>query len=361
MMLKILDKYIIKKYISAFFFIVLLLSLVVVVIDSSEKLEDYISAKLSFWQILTGYIIHFIPYINGLLFPLYALIAVVFFTSKLAGDSEFIAMIGSGVSYNKLLKPYLMGGAILAVFNWVFANFTIPEGNKKRVKFENTFIYKRNFKHRVDNIHLFASHNSEVYIRALNPQDSSARDVELIEYDGAAIVSEVSAEVMNPKGGYQWTLRNYKIRTFKGINETLKEFKGQTLDTTLAFGPNDLIRRTNFKDGMTTPELIEFIALEKKRGLNPVEFEVELQRRTSDPFSILILTVIGFSTASRKNRGGMGINLLIGVALAALYVMMSKFSTTFAIAGGLGAAVGTWLPNIVFAFIAAYLLTKAQK
>lgn len=359
-MLKILDRYIIRNYIGTFLFITLLFSIVAMVVDTSEKIDDYLTEDLTFYQVFTQYIIFFIPHIAGLLFPIYSLIAVVFFTSRLANNTEFIAMIGCGVSFYRLLIPYLIGGSILAGSYFLLANYLIPEGNKTRVKFENTYIWKHNYKARADNIHLMISDSMEVYIRIFEIQDSSLHDVTIVKFKDETIYAKTYAALVRNKGQKKWKLESPRTRYIQGKHETI-ELK-DSLVLNLGFVASDLVRRDNYKEMMTTPELKAYVQKERQRGFLPAkEFEVEQYRRTADAFTILILTIIGFATSSRKNRGGMGINLLVGVVVGAFFVLSSKFSATFAIQGGLSPMLGVWIPNLFFLLVALLLLLKAQK
>lgn len=361
--LTILDWYILKKYLFTFLFICLIFTLISVVVDFSEKLDDVIERKASTREIIFDYYLNFIPYINGLLWPLFSLIAVIFFTSRLASNSEFISMIGCGVNFYRLLVPYFIGGFLIFI-TLLFANhYFIPNGNKRRVKFENTYIWLHNYKNRTDNIHMNAGNGEEVYIRNFSVADSTCRDFMLLRYDGQKNTYRIQAAVLSPVTGQPglWKMQNWEARTFDGLNERI--YKGLAKDTLLSFRPSDFIRRDNLKESMTTPELSQFIADERRRGSNPsLEFEVERYRRTSEPFTILILTLIGVSVASRKVRGGMGIHLLIGAATGGVYIFMTKFSATFAIQGGLPPLLGVWVPNIIFTIVAVWMLRNmAQK
>lgn len=357
-----LDRYLLRAYLLTFFFVCIIFSLIAIAIDFSEKLDDMIERKANFNQIFFDYYLNFVPYINGLLWPLFALISVIFFTSRLANRSEFIAMIGSGVNFYRLLVPYLLGGGFLAIMLWFAGNYWIPNGNKKRVLFENTYIWKNNFESKMDNIHMNLSAEEEIYLKNFSVVDSSGRGFTLVRYEGQKVLSKLSALLIKPLRDSlgHWELRNWELRTFDGLSERL--VKGTLKDTMFPFLPQDFIRRDNLRETMTSPELRRFIAEERRRGNNPAkEFEVERFRRTSEAYSILVLTIIGVSVASRKLRGGIGIQLFIGVALAGLYIVMTKFAATFAIQGGLHPLLGVWVPNILFSAIALYMLGKAPK
>lgn len=361
--MKILDWYILKKYLGTFFFICLLFTIISVVVDFSEKVDDL--AKVSLKQILSEYYLNFIPYINALLWPLFALIAVMFFTSRLANDSEFIAMIGTGVNFYRLLVPYVIGASVLCILLLIGNHFIIPSGNKVRTKFENTYVWKNNYESKFDNIHLNINPTTEIYMRTFSIADSTGRDFTLVSYNNQEMPYKLYAGAITPVKGKPktWTLKQFRRRNFNGLHESLKEgAPTQTMDTLLGFAASDLVRRDNFREAMTTPELNRFIATEQARGSDPaMEYQVEGYRRTSDPFSIFILTLMGVSVASRKTRGGLGVQMMLGMIAAGIYVFISKFSATFAIQGGLPPMLGVWIPNIIFAIVAIVMLIKAQK
>lgn len=364
--MKILDRYLLSRYLGSFFFIVLLFSMLAVVIDFSDKIEDFIAHDgPSRSEIIFDYYLNFIPHINGLLFPLYTLIAVIFFTSRLAGLSEFVAMIGSGVNFYRLLWPYFLGAAIITTLHYFGNHYLFPQSNRTRVDFENTYVWKHNYEGPTENIHMFINPLEEVYIQYYNRRDSTGRKFMLTRYDSSNTkrISTLSAKRMELlEAPNHWRFRNIYRRYInsKGKESLLFE---EELDTIL---PNlkttDLVRRDNLKDAMTTNEIIEFIESEQEKGKGiPLSFAVERYRRTADPFTSFVLTFIGFAVASRKMRGGMGWHLVIGIGLGGVYIFMSKFSATFAISGGFPPMLAVWIPNILFSAVAALLIFKAQK
>lgn len=363
-MLKKIDWYILRRYLGTFFFMVLLLALLASVIDFSEKVEDFTEEGGPAWQeTVFDYYLNFIPFIVSLLFPLCALISVIFFTSRMAAQAEIMAMIGGGVSFYRLLLPYMMGASIIAGMHYLGNHYWFPESNKKRTLFENTYVWKHNYEGPTENLHFFLTPTSELYIQSFNRRDSSGRGVMLIQYDsiGVHYVSTIRAGQivfkMNPN---RWQLRDYKIQTYNGIKETL--VKGQRMDTALSISYGDIVRRDNMKESMNTNELDIFIENEQRRGSAvSIPFQVERYRRTAYPFSIFILTLIGVSVAARKTRGGMGWHLVIGMALSAFYIFALQFSTTFSTNAGLPPALGAWMPNIIFATVALVLVLRAQK
>ncbi len=361
MFLTILDKYIIKKYLSAFFFIVLIFTLIAVVVDFSEKLDDFFNKKAPWSEIIFDYYLNFIPYINALLWPVYAVIAVIFFTSRMAYNSEFISMIGNGVNFYRLLRPYMIGAAILAGIQFLANHYIVPAGNKSRIAFENKYIWTANYTSERQNLHMFIQPGEEIFMTYYNDKDSIGQNFSYMRYEGQAIAYKINARGIKAKDGKgTWELQAYQKRSYKGLKETYQY--GEKTDTIFPLKPEDLVRRDNLKETMPTPELKEFINKERMRGFAPpIVYEVERFRRTADAFTIFILTLIGVSTASRKVRGGLGLHLLIGAVISALFVFLTKFSTTFSIQGGLPAYIGVWIPNMIFLVVAIWLLRKAQK
>lgn len=360
-MFKTLDWYIIKKYLSTFFFVVLIFSMITIVIDFSEKIDNFLDAKAPTNEIIWDYYTTFIPFIHGLLFPIYALIAVIFFTSRMAYNSEIIAMLAGGISFRRLMLPYLIGGTIIAAIYFALGHIVIPYGNKTKVAFENKYIMKYDGETKRDNIHIYLTPETKVYIRHYSITDTIARDVILEEIKDGELVSKLTAKRAKYSGATgKWKLTNYDIRTFKGKKETYQT--GVDLDTLINLTPYDIERRDNLKSTMTSPELANFLVSEKKRGTGKaILFEIELYNRTAAPFTIIILTFIGMIVAARKVRGGTGLHLAIGAGLGALYIMFNQVSTTLSTNANFHPLLGVWTPNIVFIIVTILLLRNAQK
>ncbi len=362
-MFKKIDRYLIFKYWSTFLFTTLIFSLIAVVIDFSSKVEDFIEEEVTFREILFDYEINFVLMINGLLLPLYALISVIFFTSRLANNSEIISMFNAGMSFRRLLQPYLLAASLIAGFHLWVNHYIIPESNKTRLDFEHRYVWKHNNKGQTQDIHLFLDPEHKIYIRNYHRRDSSARGFQL-----ETIVDNQLQEILKAKEAHwleehkRWRLQDYQIHRFDGLDESLVIGKGEHLDTMLNLTPEDFTRYLNQKEMMITTELSAFIQSERKRGVgNTKGYEVEIQRRSAEPFTIIILTIIGVAVASRKVRGGMGIHLAIGVFLGGIFIFLSKFSTTFSTNDNLPPALGVWIPNFIFALVAVFLVSRAQR
>ena len=363
-MIKILDKYIMLKYVKTFFFTALIISLIGTVIDLSQNVNKFLKyEELTFWIVTRDFYLNFIPWLNSTLWPLFGLIAVIFFTSRLAKNSEIISILNAGVSFKRILVPYLLAASGLFLIHLYGNHVVLPKGTKVLREFENKYMYPGNDKTQTSNIHFFISDTSKVYIRYYNRRDTSATNFRLEHIKNGVLKSVLQARSIEFKEAPGiWTLRNYRIRNLEENKENLIIANNQTLDTLLNILPKDFIKFSNQKDMMTTAELKDYIQTENKRGIGATKkYEAEIHRRTSEPFTIMILTVIGVAIASRKVRGGIGLHLAIGITLGALYIVLSKFALTFALGKSFPILLGMWIPNIVFALVAIYLILKAQK
>lgn len=360
--MKKLDQYIIKQYLFSFFFTMLLITMMAVVIDFSEKIGKFIDADLSIGLVVSQYYLNFIPWINGLMWPLFALIAVIFFTSRLAKNSEVIALLSSGISFNRILVPYLVAASIIAGLLWFGKNYVIPNSSKIKNDFEYEHLSKKHQKTLNNDIHIFLSPTEKVYIRYYRKRDTSGQTFRHETFDNVRLKKVIKAEQLKFKEAPNlWTLKNFEIRTFDGLSESIV-VDGESMDTLLDLTPADFIRNEKSMENMTTSDLREHIRREQERGIGAAKnFLVQLHQRNAGPFSILILTLIGVSISSRKVRGGMGLHLAMGITLGAAYVVLSQFSSTFSINMSMSPMLGAWLPNIIFTFIAIILIRFSQK
>jgi len=361
--MSILDRYIVKKYMSTFFFTMLLITMIAITIDYFERVDKFINSNLSAREIIEGYYIHFVPWINGLLWPLFALLAVIFFTSRMARNSEIISILSAKVSYSRLIRPYMIGAGILATLLWIGNNYIIPKSNRLKNEFESQYIRasaKTTLNH---NIHFWLSPNEKVFIRSYSSEDSSGRTFRLERFENHQLTYALKANKIKYLGkANQWRLEGYEVRTFGKLSETLDSRPNEHKDTVFSFLPQDFTRYTKQMEMMNTSDLREFLRYEQAKGLDSgKKYSIELYRRTADPFTIFILTLIGVAVASRKVRGGMGFHLAAGVVIGAVFVILSKFSTTFSTNLSLPPGLGVWIPNIFFSCVAWFLVRNAQK
>ncbi|HET9908869.1 MAG TPA: LptF/LptG family permease [Anaerolineales bacterium] len=363
-MLSLFDRYIIRQYFVTFFFSAFLFTLIALAIDFSERVNNFIEHKLSARQVIVEYYLNFIPWINGVLWPLFALIAVVFFTARMAKNSEMIAALGAGMSFTRLLRPYLISAFVLATIHFLGSHIFIPNGNKTFIRFDNTYIHPGNARTKTDNIHIFLTPDSRIFIRNYRSRDTSMREVFLEKFDSVRLVTLIKAEKMQlltPPN--TWRLSNYEIRNFDNeFKETITVEQAGFLDTTLNLEPRDFVRYINQSEMMTTKEIREFIAYERSKGLGTAQqMQSEVQRRSADPFTILVLTVIGAAVAARKVRGGVGVHLASGIIIGASYILLSRFAMTFASQLEIHPALAIWVPNFIFTTVAIWLVLRAQK
>lgn len=364
--MKKLDWYILKKFLTTFFFCVFLFTIIAVVIDVSEKTDDFVKTGLSATQIINQYYLGFIPFIDALLFPLFVLIAVIFFTSKMAGRSEIIAILASGTTYNRMLRPYWIGGGMLALLLLFLLAFVIPNANVKKTTFEAKYIdvnstynplvanYQRNIYFRID---------SFTYAGVRNYDTSS-------KYGGPFFMHRVKNDqlVYNLRAqslqwdtaSKKWRLTTVVERTISGAKEKVTTQRNLLMN--FNFKPGDLSQDAYAKDKLNSPELHKYIRDQQLRGTEGLStLQVEEYRRLATPFSVLILTLIGAVISSRKVRGGSGAHLAIGFVAGALFILMDRFSTIFSTKGNLPPYIAAWLPNIIFSFVVVYFYRKAPK
>ena len=358
-----IDRYIIRKYLSTFFFTALLFTIISVTIDFSEHIEKFVDQRVTTRQILFDYYLNFIPYINGLLWPIFSLIAVIFFTSRLARNTEVVAILNAGMSYRRFLRPYFYSACLLAFFYLLGNHIFFPRGNKIKLQFENTYIFPGNLKVKSHNIHVFIGPEVKVYIATYNKHDSSGTGFRLEQYADLRLEHLLKARTFEyVDSTKKWRLKDYEVRRWKDGKESYVSGKNMQMDTALALYPSDFIYYINEKEMMTSAELNSFIRYERERGLGASRLlRAEYHRRWAEPFSIIVLSVIGVSVASRKQRGGMGLHLAVGVGIGAMFVFLSKFALTFSTNLNMHPMLAMWLPNMVFGTLAWYLFKRAQK
>jgi lipopolysaccharide export system permease protein len=361
-LLRILDSYIIRKYLATFGFSLLICSLISVAIDFTDKVKSFIEKPCTVQEIAFDYFLGFLLHMAGLLLPLYTLIAVVFFTSRLAFNSEILSVFSAGISFNRLLKPYLAAGTLIAALHLLMNHLVVPQTNKTRLQFERTYVYTDQEKSRSSNVHFFVAPDVKVYIQGYNKTAKAASGLRLEKLSGNKIVSLLTADNARWKGPpNRWELTGVSIRTFNGLEERLVRLEAP-LDTAINLTPQDFIYYHNQNEEMTTPELQAAMARDRERGLsNTKQFAIEAHRRTADAATNIVLTIIGLAVAGRKVRGGMGLHLAVGIGLGALFILLSKFAISFAASGVLPPVLGIWLPNIFFSGVALWLIRRAQK
>ena len=365
-MLKKIDRYILSKYLTSFFYCLILFTAIVVVVDISEKTDDFVKSKLPAWKILTDYYFGFIPRIDAMLFPLFVFISIIFFTSKMATRSEVIAILSSGVSFRRFLRPYVIGGIFLSAMLWIGYQYVVPRANKKWGDFESKYI-DPNFGNnngnstRKEKIYFKMDSNTYVGIRGYDTVLKLGSGFFVQRFAKNKLVYNLRAETFNwDTLAKKWKLQNVVERDFDSITERVQHSTEALMSYN--FKPRELRRDEYLKDQLPTPELDEFIKMEKLRGSEMLPtLLVERYNRDAIPVSVLILTIIGAVLASRKIRGGSGLHLAIGVVISVLYILFSRFSIVFATKGNFTPWMAAWTPNFFFGLLAFYLYRKAPK
>ncbi len=359
--LKIIDWYIIKKFLGTFFFSILLIIVVSVIFDTSEKLDDFIEKNAPLKAIIFDYYFNFIPYFVILYSHLFTFISVLFFTSKMAYRTEIVAILSSGVSYKRLLWPYFVSAAFIAVFSYILMNFVVPNANKVRLEFEERYIHGNPVSFNNRNIHKQIKPGVIIYMESYSNLSNTGYKFSIEKFENNIMVSKLMGEYINWDSiKNKWIVRDYYIRNIDGMKEKIT--KGNSIDTSLNIFPADFRRRTNVVESMDLKELNAFIKEQKLQGSENIEsYLIEKYKRVSLPFSTFILTLIAVCISSRKVRGGTGLHVGIGLGFCFSYIVFMQFSSQFSISGNLSPLLAVWIPNIVYAIIGYYLYRLAPK
>lgn len=356
-----MDWYIIKKFIGTYIYSIILIISISIVFDINENLAKFTTNHAPLRAIVFDYYANFVPYFANLFSPLFVFIAVIFFTSKLAGNSEIIAMLACGMSFKRLLRPYLISAALIALLNFYLGAYIIPKGTIVRHDFES--LYKNNRKNTTaSNIQLMVARGTVAYISQYDDIRKTGYGFSLYKFEKKKLVSHMTASIIQydtiSDSRYHWKARNYKIRELKGMREKITS--GQEIDTLIQMEPMDLIFSKGQQETFTSPELLRYISKQQSRGSsNVVQYEVEYHKRIAMSFASFILTIIGASLSSHKRKGGMGMYLGIGLALSFSYILLMTVSATFAINADTPPMLAAWIPNILYAIIAYFCFRHA--
>ena len=359
--MKRLDRYIIVKFIGTYFFAILLIISISIVFDFNENMAKFSTNHAPWRAIIFDYYANFVPYFANLFSPLFVFIAVIFFTSKLAGNSEVIAMLATGTSFRRLLRPYMLSAALIAGINFYLGAYIIPSGNIVRQNFET--IYKNKKKNTsASNVMLQVGPGVIASIQQYDNLTKRGYGFRLYKFENKKLVSHLTANTIQydtiSDERYHWKATNYKIRTLKGLREKIES--GQEVDTMIMMEPMDLVYSKDQQEQFTSPELLRYISKQQERGsTNVVQYEVEYHKRIATSFASFILTIIGASLSARKRKGGMGLALGIGLALSFAYILLQTVSSTFAIQGGMEPLLAAWIPNLLYIIIAYFCYRQA--
>lgn len=359
-MFKKIDFYIFKKFLGTFFFSITLIIVIVIIFDISEKIEDFISKQAPLKAIVFDYYLNFIPYFVNLFSPLFTFIAVIFFTSRMASQTEIVAILSSGISFRRMMLPYFFASCVLALLSLYLNNFLIPSTNKIRLNFENKYI---NNPYRNDNIHIHrqVSPGNFIYMERFETLEKIGYKFSYEKFKDGKLYYKLMSELIRwDTITNKWRIENYFIRRLNNKGETIQ--KGTNIDTTYNFTPSDFSKRINNVETLNYKELNKFIVEEKMKGAGNIEFyEIEKYRRIATPFSTFILALIGVSLASRKVRGGIGLHIGLGILISFSYILFMQISTTFATGGLVSPLIAVWIPNVLYLFLGFYLYAKAPK
>ncbi|RKD92775.1 LptF/LptG family permease [Mangrovibacterium diazotrophicum] len=354
-----IDRYIIAKFLGTFFVSIALIISIALVFDVSENLDEFLSKDIPVHDIIFDYYLNFIPYFANLFSSLFNFIAVIYFTSKMAYNSEIIAILSSGVSFHRFVRPYMVGAAIIALFSYVLGDYIIPPANKTMVEFKDAYIKnKRNSLE--NNIHRQITPGTYIYMRSYNTSNDVGYKFTIERFEEGNLISKLSADFIKwDRERKVWEINNYFIRDIDGYKETITT--GTKKDTTLNMVPADYVTMANMAETLALPDLNKEIESLKLRGINTIEYEVEKHKRRANPFSAFILTIIGVSLASRKVKGGLGLHLGLGILISFSYIMFMQISTVFALSGSVPPYIAVWIPNFIFGALAAYLYNRARR
>ena len=359
--LKRLDKYIVAKFIGTYIFSIILIISISIVFDVNENLHKFSTYNAPLKAIVFDYYANFVPYFANLFSPLFVFIAVIFFTSKLAGNSEIIAMLAAGTSFKRLLRPYMISAAIIAAVNFYLGGWVIPKGNMVKMEFESK--YKNNkINTSASNVQLMVSPGVIAYLQQYDDQTRTGYGFSLDKFENKKLVSHMTASVIRydsiSDSRYHWKAQSYKIRTLKGLREEIES--GAVIDTLIQMEPMDLVFSDGQQETLTLTDLRNYISKQVERGsVNVAQYEVEYHKRIASSFASFILTIIGVSLSSRKRKGGMGMYLGIGLALSFSYILLQTICATFAVNADTPAMLAAWIPNILYSIIAYFCYRQA--
>ena len=351
--------YIIKKFLSTFFLSIVLILSISVVFDLTEKLDDFYENQVPLREIVLDYYLNFIPYYLDMFSQLFIFISVIFFTSKMAGNSEIIAILAAGVSYERFLRPYLVTATFLFAFTFALGGWVIPRASEKMLTFTDKYIEKFT-RENARNVQMVVDEGTVLYIESFQKRTHVGYRASLEHFVGKTLTQRITADRIRHQKDYTWRLENYTSRRFVGMREYLVQ--GQALDTIIPIQPEELFITAEQAQQMTNPELYNYIEKLRERGAGNVKaFETEWYSRFAGPLGAFIMTLLGVTLSSKKVRGGMGKNLGIGVTLTAAYILFSTVSTTFSVSGVMSPFMSVWLPNIVFLIIAFVLYLRVRR
>lgn len=357
--LKRLDWYIIRKFLGTFFFSIVLILSIAIVFDLTEKMDDFFENQVPTKEIILDYYLPFIPYYTNMFSSLFIFISVIFFTSKLAGNSEIIAMMAAGVSYHRLMLPYFVSATFLFLFSFYLGGYVIPPATGKMLNFTDKYI-EHFTSENARNVQMEVEPGTILYIESFQKRSNMGYRASLEHFDGKTLTSRITADRIRYDSAYCWHMENYIRRDFEGMREQMT--RGARLDTIIPIQPYELFITAEEAQQMTNTELRDYMEKQAARGAGNIQaFETEYHKRWASPIGAFIMTLLGVTMSSKKVRGGMGKNLGIGIVLTAAYILFSTVSTTFSVNGVMSPFMSAWLPNFIFLAIGIVLYIRAQR
>lgn len=357
--MKRLDWYIIRKFLGTFFFSIVLILSIAIVFDLTEKMDDFFENQVPLREIILDYYLPFIPYYTNMFSSLFIFISVIFFTSKLAGNSEIIAMMAAGVSYHRLMLPYFVSATFLFLFSFYLGGYVIPPATGKMLNFTDKYI-EHFTSENARNVQMEVEPGTILYIESFQKRSNTGYRTSLEHFDGKTLTSRITADRILYDSLNYWHLENYIRRDFEGMREQMT--RGTRLDTIIPVQPYELFITAEQAQEMTNTELRDYMEKQATRGAGNIQaFETEYHKRWASPIGAFIMTLLGVTMSSKKVRGGMGKNLGIGIVLTAAYILFSTVSTTFSVNGVMSPFMSAWLPNFVFLAIGIVLYIRALR
>lgn len=360
--MRILDKYILKRYLVTFVFTLFILIPIAIAIDISEKIDNFLKNDVGFLQIVEEYYVNFTIYYANTFMPLAVFIAVILFTSKLSNNTEIIAMGNAKISFSRFLYPYFIGATLITILALLMNHFVVPNSSKIRKKFENEYIKRKKFEDKyVKDFSLQLNDSTYMYIKSFNIENNSGYNFAIESYNGLLLKSKLTASNIRwNKKDSTFKISNYQLRKIHKDYDSISS--GNSIDTVFTFTPKDLIYKSALAQEMPSDELLDFINISKKRGVKNLNaYLVEFHKRTSLPMATYILTIIAVALTFRKRRGGTGANLAIGVGIMFLYIFLLKISEVLGAVAGVNSLAYVWIPNLFFGALAIYLFNNARK
>jgi lipopolysaccharide export system permease protein len=366
-MMKILDRYIMRKFLTTFFFMMAIIMLLAMVFDLSERLGEFIDNQAPISGIVFSYYLNFIVYYGNLFSPMIIFVSVIWFTAKMAQDAEIIPILNSGRTFGRFIRPYMIVATLLMFMALILNHFVIPRSNATRLDFEEKYYRDAMF---IQNYHAEYPGNRTVYFSSYASDENVINDFVVMQWDASNTRMKYflkARTAQNVPGTNKWYLEDYYER-YVGYYKTQDSarndrlIEGRMKDTLFDFNSTEMVQRENAAEAMTYYELKEFIEREKAKGSGNVPmYEIELYKRSSLPFATYVLTVIGVSVSSRKRRGGIGVNIALGLLIIFIYIFAMQVTTVAALKVGFPANVAVWVPNVIFGAIAYFMYRIAQK